>query len=48
MLLIFYFSSFDLLLFHYIFRHYIAIIRCVDVNHYIALLNFENITKYKI
>jgi succinate dehydrogenase flavin-adding protein (antitoxin of CptAB toxin-antitoxin module) len=48
MQLIFYFSSIDLLLFHYMFRHYIANIRSDDVNHYIALLNFEDIIKYKI
>jgi hypothetical protein len=30
------------------FWHYIAIIRCVDVYHYIGLLNFESIMKYKI
>jgi hypothetical protein len=30
------------------FRHHVAIIRCVDVNHYIALLNFENIIKYRV
>jgi hypothetical protein len=29
------------LLIHYMFRHYVAIIRCVVVNHYIALLNLK-------
>jgi hypothetical protein len=48
MQLIFYFSFFELLLFHYMFRHYIANIRCLDLNHYIVLLNFESIIKYKI